>query len=113
MTALLGFPPDWTVADARRVILDPSTPHYVAQRAREWVHAREQELAARQDPEPTVARRGVNLTDVVALAVACGVVDPDELVREAKARAPGLEAGYPVLHPEPPEAPPNVSRGRR
>jgi hypothetical protein len=29
----------------------------------------------------------VDLVDLVSLAVACGVVDLDELVREAKARA--------------------------
>jgi hypothetical protein len=29
----------------------------------------------------------VNLIDLVSLAVACGVIDLDELVREAKARA--------------------------
>jgi hypothetical protein len=39
----------------------------------------------------------VNLTDVVALAIACGVVDADELLREAKAKAPGLVSGYPAL----------------
>jgi hypothetical protein len=38
-------------------------------------------------PEPEVPSRGVDLVDLVSLAVACGVVDLDELVREAKARA--------------------------
>jgi hypothetical protein len=32
------------------------------------------------------------VADVVSLAVACGVVDLDELVREAKARAPAVES---------------------
>jgi hypothetical protein len=36
--------------------------------------------------------RGVDLTDLVSLAVACGVVDLDELVREAKARAPSVDS---------------------
>jgi hypothetical protein len=34
----------------------------------------------------------VNLTDVVALAIACGVVDADELVAAANARAPTVES---------------------
>lgn len=55
------------------------------------------------EPELEVPSRGVNLFDVVSLAVACGVADLDELVAEARRRAPGLEAGYPVLHPEPPK----------
>jgi hypothetical protein len=65
------------------------------------------------EPEAGVPRRGVNLTEMVALAIACGVVDLDELVREASRRAPGLEAGYPALNPEPPEATPKVSCGTR
>jgi hypothetical protein len=57
----------------------------VAQRAREWLHEQEQKLAARQEPDPTLARRGVNLIDLVSLAVECGVIDLDELVRKVKA----------------------------
>jgi hypothetical protein len=34
----------------------------------------------------------VDLIELVALAVACGVVDLDELVREAKRRAPTAES---------------------
>jgi hypothetical protein len=44
------------------------------------------------EPEAGVPRRGVNLTDVVALAIACGVVDADELVAAANARAPTVES---------------------
>jgi hypothetical protein len=44
------------------------------------------------EPEPEAPRRGVNLTDVVALAIACGVVDADELLREAKMRAQAMES---------------------
>jgi hypothetical protein len=56
------------------------------------LHEQEQKLAARQVPDPTLAMRGVNLTDLVALAVECGAVDLDELVREAKARAPTVDS---------------------
>jgi hypothetical protein len=44
------------------------------------------------EPGPAVARRGADLVDVVATAIACGVVDADEFVREAKMRAQALES---------------------
>ena len=45
------------------------------------------------EPEVSaVPSRGVDLLDVVSLAVACGVVDLDELVREVRARAPAVES---------------------
>jgi hypothetical protein len=43
-------------------------------------------------PEPEVPSRGVDLVDLVSLAVACGVVDLDEFVREAKVRASAVES---------------------
>src|SRR5262245_39321781 len=51
----------WTISEARRAVADPKTPPYVRQRAVEWLHRAEQELAARQEPEPTVVRRGGGL----------------------------------------------------
>ena len=44
----------WTIEAARRAAVDPKTPAYVAQRAREWLHEQEQKLAARQELEPAV-----------------------------------------------------------
>jgi hypothetical protein len=44
------------------------------------------EGAPEPEPEPTVAKRGVSLLDVLALAAACGM-DLDALVAAAKARA--------------------------
>jgi hypothetical protein len=66
----------WTIEAARRAALDPKTPAYVAQRAREWLHEQEQKLAARQEREPVVARRGIDLEGVVVNAVAFGVMAP-------------------------------------
>jgi hypothetical protein len=83
----------WTIEAARQAALNPRTPAYVAQRAREWLHEQEQKLVARQEPDPTLAMRGVNLIDLVSLAVACGAVDLDVLVAAAKAaRAPTVES---------------------
>jgi hypothetical protein len=79
------------VEDARRALRDPDTPAYVAQKIREWLFDREREQAARSVPEPTVERRGVNLTDVLALAVAVGM-DVDGMVAAAKERAPVVDS---------------------
>jgi hypothetical protein len=81
----------WTIEAARRAAVDPKTPAYVAQRAREWLHEQEEKLAARQEPEPTVSRRGIRFVDVFAAAAEAGM-DLDALVAEAKARAKAVES---------------------
>jgi hypothetical protein len=107
-SGMTEFPPDWTIDDARGALRDSGTPAYVQQRIREWLHTKEQELAAKSEPEPKVGPRGVNLSDVLGLAAACGM-DVDEMVRVAKAKAPEVEAGYPSLHPKQPDVPPVFS----
>ena len=47
---------------------------------------KEQELALRSEPERPVGPRGVDLSDLLALAAAVGM-DMDEIVRVAKAKA--------------------------
>ena len=85
-----GIP--WTIEAARQAAVDPKTPAYVAQRAREWLHEQEEKLAARSVPELSgVPGRGVNLSDVLALAAAVGL-DLDDLVKEARARASAVES---------------------